>query len=665
MADEYDDMFADIPTDDLDGMFADIPITPARSKSESVLRGLKMFGRVALEGSAKIATGAADLVGGAGNLVGNTIGRADAALSGREYEPQQFFPTNNTQYLEGQYNQFMPSPENRTEEMAYEAIEAGIGSLAVPGAGQLMQRTANPVTARVGQILSQSPAMQAGSVASGSVASNVAEDRGAGPVGQTVAGVAGSLAPGAGALSLQAAGRGMVRGGGGQAVQENIDSFTRAGTTPSVGQATESRALRAAENLLAKTPGGAGRMAKESQRQADDLAAGIEARAQQLAGKTSAETTGRRIVEGVDDFVTNKFRVKQGQLYDELDNWIDPALPVSVSNTQQQLSRMTTPIQGAEATSGRLVNSKLKQIADDLGVDAADGNLPFAALKQLRTWVGEKLSTVGLADDISKAEWKQLYGALSDDMREAAKIDPKAYQAWQRANTYTRAGHKRIEVLDRVVNKNGGMEKVFAAATSGTKEGATVLRTVMQSLDTAGQKAITATVLRRMGLATPGKQNALGDQFSTETFLTNWNKLSPEAKSTLFNRYSPGFRKDMDAVAKVSANLREGSEVFRNPSGTAQAGIQYTTAGAFGMAVLTGNYTAAGLIAAGAAGANRVAALMTNPQFVKWLARSSEMPAGAIPAQISNLARMAKEEGDEDMAWGAALLEEAYNEANQ
>jgi hypothetical protein len=47
---------------------------------------------------------------------------------------------------------------------------------------------------------------------------------------------------------------------------------------------------------------------------------------------------------------------------------------------------------------------------------------------------------------------------------------------------------------------------------------------------------------------------------------------------------------------------------------------------------------------------------MTNPRFVKFLARSTELPISALPAQISVLKRMAAENQDEDVAEVANAL---------
>lgn len=114
----------------------------------------------------------------------------------------------------------------------------------------------------------------------------------------------------------------------------------------------------------------------------------------------------------------------------------------------------------------------------------------------------------------------------------------------------------------------------------------------------------------------------------------------------------------MDQVAKVAANLREGSQVFRNPSGTSQATNQAAAAGGLALAVVTGNMGAAGAIGSGMAGANLSARLLTNPRFVRWLARTTKMPAGAYGSAVNSLAATAKETGDPDLALAVAALEQ-------
>ena len=637
-----------------------------RSLSERVLRGLGLSGRYLAEKPALAVAGLSDLLSTGVNKGADLYSRG---LTGRPlagYVPG-FSPTASQTVTEGFNRMGFPQAEGNLEKLG-EDIAGGVVGLGFGiGAGQQLAGSARPMAARIGQVFSETPGLQAASIVGGETAGNVAEYAGAGPTGQMAARLGGAMVPSV-AISAGAAGvRGAFRGGdaGRQQVASTIDDFSRVGTAPTVAQATQGRVARAAESGLSRAPGSAGVMTRTAEQQADDVAMAIEQKASQLAGKTSAVKAGRVIEEKIRGSFLAGFRSKQKQLYDNLDNWINPTTRVVVKNTSDTLDDMTRIIPGAEATSGRMVNQSLKNIADDFAKDAADEKLPFEALKQLRTRVGEKLSTVNLTDDVSKAEWKRLYGALSKDMEAAAAANPAAKAAFQRANSYTSAGHARLDAIENVIKRKGGPEKIFAAATSGTKEGATTLRSVMQSLDTEGQKVVSATVLRRMGLARPSGQNELGNLFSTETFLTNWNQLSKEAKRTLFDRYGKGFSNDMDAVARFAANLREGSKVFINPSGTAQATAQYTTAGAFAVSVLTGNVPVASAIAGGVVGTNRLAALMTNPDFVRWLAVSTKMPTAALPAQINLLAQQAAKNNDDDLSFAAALLQESHDQQAQ
>lgn len=599
---------------------------------------------------------------------------AGSALAGSDFRAPKVF----SDAVSG-LDQALPAlaPRNNWERAEDRIAQGVAGAATGVGIGGALAGSARPVVAGVGRTLAQGPAIQGASAVTGGTASEIAREAGAGQGGQLVAGLAGGFAPSATVAGGAAALRGGFRGGeaGRQTLERNVSDFGRLGTTPTIGQGTEGRVQRAVESLLARSPGGAGPMVRRAEGQAQELSDAIEARAAQLMGKSSAEQAGRQIersIRGPGGFMEN-FRAVQAKAYDALDRFIPGARGIDVSNTRRALAELNADIPGAENLSGQFRNSRLAGIQRDLERDLTPdtltntpGTMPYEALKKLRTLVGNELSDAGLASDVPRSKWKTLYAALSRDLEKAAAdAGPQARQAWSRANTITRAGMSRIEKIESVIDRKGGPEAVFRAATSGTKEGATTLRAVMQSVDEAGQKMITATVLRRLGLAKAGVQNELGDQFSTETFLTNWNLLSPEAKRTLFDRHGPRFRQDMDTLARVASNLRQGSQVFRNPSGTAQATAQNLTAGGAVMALLTGRLDVAAGIGATAGVANLSGRLMANPRFVRWAARATNMPRGAYAAQVNQLAQWASASGDMDLALAAALLEDAPHAPNQ
>lgn len=692
-----------------------LPKLPTETAQPEGRSFLKQIGRDVGYAAGKLAEGAMTTVTLPIDALGGIINYLETKTQGPTYEVtingQKYTrhrgqaPTATETFSGGLERAGVPmQTENRTEEVLGNVYRTVGGAATGIGVGQQMARSASPVVAGVGETLAANPAIQGVSAVTGPLASETAQEMGAGPGGQVVAGLAGAMAPSIVASAAQGAVRRGFRGGaeGQQRINENLRTFNRAGTSPTVGQATEGRMNRATETLLARSPGGAGVMARRAESQADEVGAALEQRARQLVGRNvSAETTGRQIersVRGEGGFV-DRFKETQNQLYDKLDEFIPGGTRVDVTRTKDALSKLNAEIPGAPNVSRFFQNARIKGIEGALRSDTegfssvaanpenaalfagrkvspedaallgdvlADGRLPYEALKKLRTLVGNEIADSTIASDVPRSKWNALYAALSDDLGSAVADKPAAQAVWTRANNYTRAGMRRIEAIESVIDRAGGPEAIFRAATSGTREGATTLRAVMQSTDDEGKRMITATVLRRLGLAKAGVQGDLGDRFSTETFLTNWNGLSTEAKRTLFNRYGDRFRADMDQLAKFAANLRSGSQVFRNPSGTSQGVAQVGLAGTVGasvMALLTGHVVAgaAGLLGAGGTVVGGYLAadkLMANPRFVRWLAQSTKVPAGGYSAMVNRLTQDARKSGDLDLARMAVLLKE-------
>lgn len=305
--------------------------------------------------------------------------------------------------------------------------------------------------------------------------------------------------------------------------------------------------------------------------------------------------------------------------------------------------------------------SSAQQVEDTLGelqaaADAAGGRLPYEAIKKLRTLVGNEIDDAGLVSDLPRSKFKALYAALSRDLEGAAsEAGSDALRAYRRANNYTRVGHERVDVLSRVIDKNGGPEAVFNAALSGTRDGATTLRAVMQSIPKDAQRSVTAAVVRRMGMPNPGQAGVdAAEQFSSRTFLTNWSKMSPEARSALFNRHGSDFSRNMDRIARVADNLDQGAGFYRNPSGTANRAAAMTYGASLVGGLFTG--TLALPVAAGVT-ANILARATVNPKVVASLARATELPVSGIPSTIRELHKIAEEDGDDSAAELADLLQ--------
>ena len=179
---------------------------------------------------------------------------------------------------------------------------------------------------------------------------------------------------------------------------------------------------------------------------------------------------------------------------------------------------------------------------------------------------------------------------------------------------------ERIEtVLDRVIGKGKQPEDIFKAFMPTDPDQANKVRSVMRSLSPSERQVVSEAVANRLGRAKPGAQDVQNEVFSSETFLTNWNKLSPGAKAQLFP--DPPLRENMDKIARASSSIREGKGIYANPSGTAGSFAAYSVYLSPLASVASGSI--APVVAAGSAAGTAYlgAKMMTNPAIVEWLAK--------------------------------------------
>lgn len=566
------------------------------------------------------------------------------------------------------------APKNATERVVQDIASGLTGTGATIAAGNALAKAASPVTAAVGELLAAAPATQIASTAAGTGAAGVTRESGGGEVAQAVAGLAGALAPSAVPFAAQAGTKAALRGGeaGRQRVAENIKTFeAAAGTTPTIGQATQSRTLQAAETGLSNVIGGSSVMIRRGEAQSKALADSVQELSTALAPNSSGVEAGEAIARGANAFRDN-VKVTQQRLYNALDRYIKPDAPITVANTRAAMQELNAGIDGAENLSAWFRNAKLsdleKSLVADLenaaktqapagsrsGIMNAQGPnldnaaLPYESIKKMRTLVGREMADANFSSEISRDKWSRLYAALSEDLGTTAKAaGPQAEQAWTRANTFTRLASERMGQISSIVNRDAP-EKIFKAATTGLSEGGTTINRLMKSLPVENRREVAAAVLQRLGRARPGQQNEVGDAFSSETFLTNLATMSQPARRALFGSSGfSGLEQRINQMGRMASVRREGSQVFANPSGTARQAGMIAWAGALAGALATGNAAAiAGALAAPVA-ANVTARLATNPERVRALARTTELSAAAGPSAAAAAARLPSGEPDD------------------
>tara|TARA_R100001480_G_scaffold50518_1_gene63821 strand:+ start:736 stop:2727 length:1992 start_codon:yes stop_codon:yes gene_type:complete len=463
--------------------------------------------------------------------------------------------------------------------------------------------------------------------------------------------------------------KGAITGFGktGKATSERLKNYIDAGVTPSLGQVTQKRGLQTVELVLGNIPGGSGRISTVAQKAQDQLGK----KALDLASKSINKTlpadevaVGRVINQGIKDGVNasngfvGRFHSRSGSLYGELDKYLKPKAPIKLDQTVAQLKEIVSPVKGAEKTSIVFKNQFLDDVLKGLESDLAKGGgaLPYQAVKSVKGKIGNKIGSFDLVNPVDKAQLKTIYGALSEDVKVALKGNIKGLNSLSRANNYYNSGLKRIDNYLAPISKIADPDRVSSLLLNTGKEGASRLNAIKKSLNTDQYNVFLSNVIERLGRIQPG-QALSGDlfegagKFSSENFLTNYSRLSKQAKDALFSGkgWTKGMKKEFDEILNISNFIRESGRTFRNPSGTADRLVgQFAFIGGGGAAILGQPQFLLSLpLVIG--GANISARLMTNPSFIKWLAQGIKISGNkGVDGVIEHLGRLGVIMGNAD-----------------
>ncbi|HGY3717956.1 TPA: hypothetical protein ACNVDX_003639 [Citrobacter gillenii] len=420
-----------------------------------------------------------------------------------------------------------------------------------------------------------------------------------------------------------------------------LSAAARIGINPSLAVASGGKGAQIIEDILAKTPGGAGVVKQHYEQEFRGIDDFIERIKERHGSQGDSTQLGQNIINGLNNF-TRQFTDKSENLYDKL--W--QAIPRNTRVEMPQFTKKLEEISGRYADDPELAallndpfvekllgavrakSGSVDQETADL-VYSLTGELqkPGAAInsvKALRTRIGASFDRPELLSrSIEDADRQALYSALTNDLESAAeKAGPKAKQAWKNANNYWAAGRTRIDnflnplarlqTADAVYKNLFGAEGKAAKAIDPGRAAA-----LMKSLPENIKGEVISEVIQRLGEARSGAQGAAGGEFSPATFLTNWNKLPSGAKKVLFA--DAATRADMDALATYSDAFKELAK-SRNLSQTGQyVALSSLLTGAL-FHPLYGSLALGGVVG----GSRLTAKLMSSPRFIKWMRQVSE-----------------------------------------
>jgi hypothetical protein len=414
----------------------------------------------------------------------------------------------------------------------------------------------------------------------------------AGPAGEVVGKVAGAVA-------------GKVLAPGGRAAAERLARFRELGVRPTAGTITQGKMLGKFEKALAEMPFSSGVMGEATESTMRQL----ESANKFLASEYGSSLTKEEIGELMRAKVAPKALDRLSGVYNKLFSRVSEQIgsnPQAVGNTAQTLRTLVQESQMGP-------RSGLIKLGEEIiGKAKVNNGLPFEAIKRYRTQVGEMIKNPELlsARNIASGDAKRLYAALSNDMDAAAsKAGIKAQASWRAANKYFENTLKtEAPALENIIKKKYD-EDAYNIITQGTRLGGSRLRLLKKEMSPQEWGSVSGSVLGKLGV------NQAGD-FSASTFLSNYNKLAPEAKTALWGGTKYGdlahsldnlvtSMKDVRAIEALSNRSKTGSvvaflNVFNALTGYAAGGIP-TSMGA----LILAPYASAKLV--------------TSKPFVNWL----------------------------------------------
>lgn len=342
---------------------------------------------------------------------------------------------------------------------------------------------------------------------------------------------------------------------------------------------------------------------------------------------------GDAAIRGANSYIESS-QGRVGALYDAIP--IPPTRPAELDATRQAFADVATRFASNPELQAAMRDPRLARWQQAL----ENGGLSWNDLKAFRSSIGEIIEGPVLAESASRADMRALYSALSRDMEATAgAVGGRALGAFRRANE---AAAERFANIDEVLtpllgNEQGrSPEQVLQRLQSWAGErGGDYQRLgrFMREIPADDANTIRATIISRLGTATPGTTNAAGDLFSPNTFLSNWQRLGDRARAVLFDGEH---RQALDDMVRLAGGMREGRR-FANTSETTRGTVAVATIASVWNDIMTGG--------AAVAGQYSLSRLMANPRSARWLTALANKPnEAAARAHVSRLEAIARSE---------------------
>lgn len=411
-----------------------------------------------------------------------------------------------------------------------------------------------------------------------------------------------------------------------------------------------------AQSGLGALPGGSP-VAAGTDREVSDLATAAKNVATGVGNVSDRQGAGEAVAQGAQQYKAAS-RLQANSLYGQRDALIGgPNTPVPTDQAAAAIQDMAAKFPTSPAIQQLREHPAIRAIADAL---PGQNDQPLTlgevteALSHVRG-VQRNLAATSVTTGPVLARVNQLEQALENDVKTAASkadiaagrvpgADGSALKAQNDADAF---------YADRAAALNGALKRPLQSAADDTKvSGEAVynqiygdmnqksgnlsrLRDTWFRLPEQAKSTFAATAIDDLGRAAPGAQNDAGNAWSFQSFLTNINKLSPQARNIVFGAKADA---QLNQVAAYANRLRQ-LDRARNFSNTAQKYFAGAFMATVGSAVMHGNLgTAAEAAAALPATWGGAKLLLATPKMRDWTVQAMKAISSAAQGQNNETA---------------------------
>jgi len=342
---------------------------------------------------------------------------------------------------------------------------------------------------------------------------------------------------------------------------------------------SDSRSVQQVGKIAANVPVAGQPLRKASQTALDQMGEAMNT-ARAGFGSSDAATAGQVVREGVTEAIkAGPIKQKVDALYTNVDNLVNPTTIAPLPNTRAIAAQIEGRRTNAALPQKGMHHGPPTQKVTELEEALSRPGMNYEGIKDLRSYFGEMLDgNVEIPQGMRNTEVKQIYGALSKDMRLviARAGGPDGLKAYEAAEKAAKRWADVRQDLQRVLNVNseeGIFSKMVQAAGSKSSADLKLLGRVRGAVGPDKWNEVASALVERLGRAPDGT-------FSPDRLLgpSGLGGLSPEGKRLLFRSTGQTSHADaIDDIATISKRFKQLNQ-YANPSGTGQT----TLGGAFG-----------------------------------------------------------------------------------